>query len=76
MNDYRDLAIQIAVKRGRAEVIAALRGAELVLVAHQRRDSQHCLCGWGPLGESHAKHVADALADHLTDRFIETEEAP
>lgn len=30
-----------------------------VLVYHQRATSQHCACGWGKLGASHAEHVAD-----------------
>lgn len=30
-----------------------------VLVYHQRRDLQHCMCGWGELGASHPEHVAD-----------------
>jgi len=32
-----------------------------VLVAHQRRDSSSCLCGWDELGASHARHVALVL---------------
>lgn len=36
--------------------------AASVLVAHQRRDSASCLCGWSYLGRSHADHVASALA--------------
>lgn len=35
--------------------------ATWVLVAHQRRDSGSCMCGWGELGKSHAEHVASAL---------------
>ena len=35
--------------------------AEAVLVAHQRRDAGSCLCGWGELGQSHARHVARVL---------------
>lgn len=38
------------------------RLAASVLVAHQRRDSASCLCGWSYLGRSHADHVASALA--------------
>jgi hypothetical protein len=36
-----------------------------VLTLHQRRDSQHCLCGWGQLGHSHADHQADAVIREL-----------
>ena len=32
-----------------------------VLIAHQRRNSQFCACGWGELGHSHAAHVTDAV---------------
>lgn len=38
-----------------------MRRTEEVLVAHQRKDSQFCLCGWGELGRSHAAHVAKML---------------
>lgn len=34
---------------------------EAVLVAHQRRDSGSCLCGWSDLGLSHPGHQADAI---------------
>ena len=46
------------------------RLAEAVLVAHQRRDSGSCLCGWSELGRSHAAHVAAVLevAGALRDR--------
>ena len=46
------------------------RLAEAVLVAHQRRDSGSCLCGWSELGRSHAAHVAGVLevAGALRDR--------
>lgn len=37
--------------------------AASILVAHQRRDSASCLCGWSHLGRSHAEHVAGVLAD-------------
>ena len=30
-----------------------------VLIAHQRKDAQFCICGWGRLGFSHAEHIAD-----------------
>lgn len=32
---------------------------EAVLVIHQQNASSGCRCGWGPLGESWARHVAD-----------------
>lgn len=35
--------------------------ASAVLVAHQRRDPQSCLCGWSELGQSWADHVAGVL---------------
>ena len=35
------------------------------LTAHQRRDSQFCICGWGQLGKSHADHQADAVIRDL-----------
>lgn len=42
-----------------------------VLVAHQRRDTGNCLCGWGKrpehLGFSYSAHVLDALLEHLDD---------
>lgn len=46
------------------------RLAAAVLVAHQRRDSTACLCGWSELGHSHAEHVAQVLhvAGALRDR--------
>ena len=46
------------------------RLAEAFLVAHQRRDSGSCLCGWSELGRSHAAHVAAVLevAGALRDR--------
>lgn len=37
------------------------RLAEAVLVAHQRRDSASCLCGWSELGHSFAEHQAAVL---------------
>jgi hypothetical protein len=27
-----------------------------VLIAHQRRDSESCICGWAELGKSHSRH--------------------
>jgi hypothetical protein len=35
------------------------------LTLHQRRNSQHCICGWGQLGHSHADHQADAVIREL-----------
>ena len=37
------------------------RLAAAVLVAHQRRNSASCLCGWSKLGLSHADHVVGLL---------------
>ena len=28
-----------------------------VLIFHQRKDAQYCMCGWGELGKSHSEHV-------------------
>lgn len=39
------------------------RQAEAVLIAHQRRDTGNCLCGWAELGRSHAGHQAAALRE-------------
>jgi len=36
-----------------------------VLVAHQRLDITDCICARVELGRSHARHVANALADSL-----------
>ena len=41
-----------------------------VLTAHQRQGSQHCLCGWGKLGHSHAEHQADAVLAELNSRLV------
>lgn len=38
------------------------RDAEEILVAHQRHRGG-CLCGWGPLGESHPKHQVAMLLE-------------
>lgn len=35
--------------------------AVAVLVAHQRRDDESCLCGWAELGRSHPEHVVTVL---------------
>lgn len=34
-----------------------------ILIAHQRFDIKGCRCGWAELGQSHAKHQAQALSD-------------
>lgn len=34
-----------------------------VLVYHQRADARFCTCGWGELGRSHAKHIADVYEE-------------
>lgn len=52
-----------------------------VLVAHQRRDTGSCLCGWGErpehLGLSHCAHMLDKLTEHKTDllKVASTEDA-
>lgn len=38
-----------------------------VLIYHQRISNLGCACGWGPLGASHAEHVADVYEE--TVRF-------
>lgn len=40
-----------------------LKDAELILVAHQRRDIGSCLCGWAELGKSHPMHQAIMLRE-------------
>ena len=45
------------------EVSDPIEQAATVMISHQRISSQYCLCGWGELGASHPKHVAQALAD-------------
>jgi len=35
--------------------------AVYLLILHQRKDSQSCLCGWGELGRSHPEHQANVL---------------
>lgn len=35
--------------------------AQLILVAHQRRDFGSCLCGWSGLGRSHPGHQVAKL---------------
>jgi hypothetical protein len=37
--------------------------AEAVLISHQRLESGGCLCGWNRLGEIHARHVSERLAE-------------
>lgn len=41
----------------------SLQDAELVLVAHQRRDISRCLCGWAELGKSHPGHQVEMLRE-------------
>ncbi|WP_213002665.1 hypothetical protein [Winogradskya consettensis] len=46
--------------------LAQVRGprrAEALLIAHQRRDVQGCLCGWAELGKSHAGHQVGVLRE-------------
>jgi hypothetical protein len=40
-----------------------LKRATDVLVEHQRYDIGSCLCGWNPLGASHAMHQAEKLRE-------------
>lgn len=50
--------------RRELDALAQVRGpgqAEAILIAHQRRDSGSCLCGWSELGKSHAGHQAAEL---------------
>lgn len=37
--------------------------AEVILIAHQRRDIGSCLCGWSELGRSHAGHQVAMLRE-------------
>lgn len=41
----------------------SMQDAELILVAHQRRDISSCLCGWAELGKSHARHQVTMLRE-------------
>lgn len=41
----------------------SMQDAQLILVAHQRRDISSCLCGWAELGKSHARHQAAMLRE-------------
>ncbi|WP_069765973.1 MULTISPECIES: hypothetical protein [unclassified Streptomyces] len=41
----------------------SMQDAELILVAHQRRDISSCLCGWAELGKSHARHQVAMLRE-------------
>ncbi len=34
-----------------------------LLIVHQRTESLDCLCGWGRIGQQHAGHQAEVLAD-------------
>lgn len=38
-----------------------------LLVSHTRISSEKCLCGWGELGRSHARHIATAIKAYLLD---------
>lgn len=40
-----------------------MQDAELILVEHQRRDIESCLCGWAELGKSHPMHQAIMLRE-------------
>lgn len=39
------------------------RGAEAILVEHQRMDAGSCLCGWSELGKSHPGHQVAMLRE-------------
>ena len=39
-----------------------------ILVYHQRRNIQHCMCGWRRLGNSHADHVADVYEQCVREK--------
>ena len=39
--------------------------AEMILVAHQRRDAASCLCGWAKLGASHPRHQVAMLREAM-----------
>jgi hypothetical protein len=39
----------------------AVERVEQVLIKHQRRSIESCLCGWAKLGHSHALHQAEAV---------------
>lgn len=50
--------------RRELEALAKVRGplrAEAILIAHQRRESGPCLCGWNQLGRTHAGHQVAEL---------------
>jgi hypothetical protein len=45
-----------------------------VLIAHFRKNSSSCFCGWSDWGQSHAQHVIDMLYDEgykIIDRLHE-----
>lgn len=37
--------------------------AEAILIAHSRRDTGSCLCGWTKWGKSHAGHQVEMLRE-------------
>jgi hypothetical protein len=37
--------------------------AEVILIAHQRRDIRGCICGWSELGKSHPGHQVAMLRE-------------
>jgi hypothetical protein len=43
--------------------VPAGEAAEAILIAHQRRDSRSCLCGWSELGRSHPGHQVVMLRE-------------
>lgn len=62
VSEDRAAAEVAALQRLTAGDPAVVR-AEVVLVAHQRRDFGSCLCGWDELGKSHAKHQVAKLRE-------------
>ena len=52
-------------RRQRSQTVGmdSLQDAELILVAHQRRDISSCLCGWAELGKSHPGHQVAMLRE-------------
>ncbi len=42
-------------------IVVPFDRATMILVSHQRLDSERCVCGWGKLGASWAEHVAAQL---------------
>jgi hypothetical protein len=54
--------VDVTAERAAAWTGPAEQHAEVVLIAHQRRDSG-CLCGWAELGKSHPGHQAAMLRE-------------